>query len=72
MCHQVPSGSPAITTELDELKAQVAVLDYLDRHIDLYDGVIIGCFGDPGVNWQKSGIPFPSWALRSPPITWRA
>ena len=56
---QVPSGPPAITTELDELRAQVEVLNYLDRHIDLYDGVIVGCFGDPGVQLAKDRYPMP-------------
>ena len=56
---QVPSGPPAITTELDELCAQVEVLKYLDRHSGQYDGAIVGCFGDPGVQLAKGRYSIP-------------
>lgn len=56
---QVPFGPPIITTETDELAAQIAVLDYLDHHIGGYDGAIIGCFGDPGVQLSKRRYPVP-------------
>lgn len=56
---QVSFGAPAITTELDEFIAQAAVLKYLDQHVEKYDGVIVGCFGDPGVKLAKKRYPVP-------------
>ena len=52
-------GPKAITTELDELVSQTAVLNYLKVHYQQYDGVIVACFGDPAVNLLKRMLPIP-------------
>lgn len=56
----VPEGPASIESSYDELMAVPATLDAVMRaEADGYDAVIIGCFGDPGLEAARELVRIP-------------
>ena len=54
-----PFGLPLIVSRADWLVAGPATLAALAQHRGRYDGAIIACFGDPGLNATKALLDVP-------------
>lgn len=58
-----PYGVDGIETYIHEHNAVNAMMDYLDECQILYDGLIIGCAGDPGLEVLREKLDIPVVSL---------
>lgn len=54
-----PEGPPSIQTLADEYYAVPGTLRAIKSIVDNYDGIIVGCFGDPGLEAIREVVDIP-------------
>ena len=57
--YSAPFGAESIEGSYEEAIAVAAMLDVIKRHAHAYDGVIIACWGDPGLYAAREISPVP-------------